>query len=204
MRNTLPLGPDAVLIGLPVLGLLGHRLDRRLVLGLLALSAGAGLSVAIAATVPGLLHPDDLHRLDGQLRSTPWPPPWSWLSLRDTHPAQQLELALPWLALAALPWATRTDRATTAMLALALLSALVPPVARRHARSRLPGEPTGAPGHRPDPGAGPRPGPRHPPDGGGLLGTGGAMDRGRSCRGAARGHHRAPPHDTPTRSPSPR
>lgn len=117
----------AVWVLLAAVGLLVHRIDRRLALRLLSLGVVVGLFVTIAAGVPGLLHPEDLHRLDGQLRTSPWPPPpWSWLPLRHTHPTQQLELALPWLAVVLLPWAARVDRASAAMLALPLAPALFP------------------------------------------------------------------------------
>ena len=76
----------------------------------------------ITPWVPGLLHPADLDRITGQLRSSPWPPPpWSWLPLRRTHPVQILELGiLPWAGGFAGLWAL-ADRDRRPMAAAALL-----------------------------------------------------------------------------------
>jgi hypothetical protein len=93
----------AAALGLAALGAVlaatisSGRLPRQVWLGLLGLGLLFGV---LAASLPGLLHPEDLERVTSQLRSSPWPPPpWSWLPLRQTHPLQVLELVLPWGAL---------------------------------------------------------------------------------------------------------
>lgn len=72
---------------------------------LLVFFALLGVFAALSTALPGLLHPADLERLEGQLSLGLGPPsPLPWLALRSTHPLQALELALPWLALGACAW----------------------------------------------------------------------------------------------------
>jgi hypothetical protein len=113
----------AAALGLAALGgalglAAGHlRLPRWAWLGLL----GVGLLFgALAAFLPGLLHPSDLERVTSQLRASPWPPPpWSWLPLRHTHPLQVAELSL-------LPWAALLGGALSLRRRPALLAWLLP------------------------------------------------------------------------------
>jgi hypothetical protein len=66
---------------------------------------GAGLVlalvfVALSASLPNLLHPADLDRVQGQLTFSPgWPPPLPYFSLRETSWPQRVELLLAWPAL---------------------------------------------------------------------------------------------------------
>jgi len=94
----------------------------------LALVAVAGAAFVAATTMlPGLLHPADLHRVTGQLRTVPWPPaPFAFLPLRPTHPAEVVELSTAWLAVLATPIAWRRDRVLTAWALALLLPALFP------------------------------------------------------------------------------
>ena len=96
--------------------------------GFAALAAGA---FALATLLlPNLLHPADLERLRGHLRPAPgWPPPVPYLALRRFHPAQIVELGLPWVAAlgATVAWIRRADaRPDIGLLALPLAACLVP------------------------------------------------------------------------------
>ena len=64
-----------------------------------------GLFSAASLVLPGLLHPADLARLEGQLSlSAGLPSPLPWAALRQTHPLQLLELSLPWAVLVLCGW----------------------------------------------------------------------------------------------------
>ena len=87
----------------------------------------AGLGVLLASLIlPGVLHPADLERLSGQFDFSPgWPPPFCWFDLRTFHPAQQVELGLPWLALGLGVWAWFTKPTRRIALGALLLPLLV-------------------------------------------------------------------------------
>ncbi len=95
------------------------------------LGGSAALFAVASLTLPGLLHPADLQRLSGQLDlSLHAPPPFAWFALRPTHPAQQVELTLPWAALVLGIWAwvrKRERRPLLGALLLPLVVCLLPP-----------------------------------------------------------------------------
>ena len=97
----------AALLGASALGaLLGaglSRLDDRRVLGIgLGLAA---LFAGLSTSLPNLLHPADLERLQAQLTFSPGlPPPLPYFALRETSWPQRIELVLAWPALALGCW----------------------------------------------------------------------------------------------------
>ena len=114
----------AVFVGLIIASLVVQRLSLRA-----WLLAGLGVSgfAAASALLPSLLHPADLHRLDGQLRAVPWPlAPLGFLPLRPFHAVQVAELGAAWLALCAAPRAWRHDRPGATVASAWLLVALFP------------------------------------------------------------------------------
>lgn len=96
----------ALLIAAAVGALLGALFstlsDRRL----LVVALGLGLSfTALSASLPNLLHPADLDRLQTQFTLSPGlPPPLPYFALRATHWLQRVELLLAWPALALGVW----------------------------------------------------------------------------------------------------
>ncbi len=118
-------GTNFAVLGVGVLtAALAHRLGAALLLsvalgaGLGALSSklsdrrvlwvGAGLALvftALSATLPNLLHPADLDRMQSQLTFSPGlPPPIPYFALRATSWPQCIELLLAWPALVLGAW----------------------------------------------------------------------------------------------------
>jgi hypothetical protein len=90
----------------------------------------AGLFAAASATLPGLLHPQDVDRLTGQLALGPGAAPFAWLRLRGASLPERVELALAWPAGLAGAWAflRRPERRPVlGALLLPLAAALLPP-----------------------------------------------------------------------------
>jgi hypothetical protein len=124
---------------------LAHRLGAALLLavalgaGLGALSStlsdrrvlwvGGGLALAftaLSATLPNLLHPADLDRLQSQLTFSPGlPPPIPYFALRATSWPQCLELILAWPALVLGAWRFIRFKEQRAVLGALLLPLLV-------------------------------------------------------------------------------
>ncbi|MEW5743402.1 MAG: hypothetical protein AB1938_31115, partial [Myxococcota bacterium] len=77
----------------------------------LLLGLGAAVVFILASvTLPGLLHPADLERLESQLSFSPRAlPPWPYFSLRDTRWPERLELLLAWPALLVGVWTAWTS-----------------------------------------------------------------------------------------------
>jgi len=102
------------------------RAVRRGVVTVLAVGLLVAGLLAAATQVPGLLHPDDVDRIQG-LTARLRPAPWSWLGARpDTSWVQLAELMLPWLALALAPVAWRERPVLTGACTLPLLACLAP------------------------------------------------------------------------------
>jgi hypothetical protein len=115
----------AALVVAVVVGFAMSRLDRRGWIALATATTAAMGFVGVAAVTPGWLHPDDLHRLDGQLRAIPWPPgPMAWP--RPLPWLERAELFAPVVALAALPRIARVDREMAAMTMAAMIPGLFP------------------------------------------------------------------------------
>ena len=122
----------AALLGAAALGaLLGALLskvgDRRV------LGVGLGLALAFAllsASLPNLLHPADLDRLQAQLTFSPgWPPPLPYFGLRETGWPERIELLLAWPALGVGGWQffrVKERRAWTGALLVPLLVCVFP------------------------------------------------------------------------------
>jgi hypothetical protein len=87
----------AAIVVLSLGGAVLARMDRRLILGgVAAFIVFAGLS----QVVPGLLHLQDLDRLNGAFDlSLHFPQPWPLAALRDTNPVQIAEWSLAWAGL---------------------------------------------------------------------------------------------------------
>ena len=138
-----------VLVGAVLVTALAHRLGAALLVAVAlgagigasstkvsdrrVLFAGAGLGLlfaALSATLPNLLHPADLDRLQSQLTFSPGlPPPLPYFALREPSWPEQLELLLAWPALAIGVWRfvrVKEQRAVLGGLLLPLLVCLFP------------------------------------------------------------------------------
>jgi hypothetical protein len=111
-----------------LVGALFSKLSDRRVLGVSAvlLLTFAGLS----ASLPNLLHPADLDRLQTQLTFSPGlPPPLPYFALRETSWPQRIELLLAWPALVLGGWQffrVKEKRVELGMLLLPLLVCVFP------------------------------------------------------------------------------
>ncbi|MFO0600614.1 MAG: hypothetical protein U0228_35225 [Myxococcaceae bacterium] len=116
----------AALAGLIALGaLLGAGASRVPVRALLFVGAGAlGVFALATSALPGLLHPDDLARVGGQL-DLGWHAPPPFFSPRPGSALEVLELALAWPALLLGAWRFVRRPADRARLGAALLPLLV-------------------------------------------------------------------------------
>lgn len=84
----------AALVGLSLAGAVLGRLDGRLIWGGLG---AVGAFALLSQALPGLLHLQDLDRLQGSLDlSLHAPAPWPLATLRETHPVQLAEWSLAW------------------------------------------------------------------------------------------------------------